>query len=130
MIVILIKNMTITRNTRQRNILQETTETFKEFFTAEQLFEKAKRHDSKISLATTYRYLNQQQKQGTLHAFICNKKSIYSKDKTSHAHYVCQGCQKVTHFSLKDFKIPGEILPGNICHFQLNIHGVCNKCKK
>ena len=122
--------MTLTRATRQKNILQETVRTFKEFFTVEQLFEKAKKKDAKISLATTYRYLNKQQKGGTLHAFNCNKRSIYSKDKTSHAHYICQSCQEVTHFSLKDFKIPGEILPGSICHFQLNIHGVCESCKK
>ena len=44
--------MGLSRNTRQKEIMQKEVEGMKHFFDAEELFLKVKKKDSKISLAT------------------------------------------------------------------------------
>ncbi len=122
--------MVHSRTTKQKKVLEKIIGTLPAFFTAEELFNKSRKKDEKISLATVYRFLKDQSKKGRLHNFLCNKRRLYSREKTSHAHYICQRCKKITHFHLENLNFLKNKPHKDICHFQLEIYGTCDSCSK
>jgi Fe2+ or Zn2+ uptake regulation protein len=121
------------RNTKQKELLQEECSTFKEFFTAEDLFKKVKQKDLSIGIATVYRFLKEIKKNKKVFTYICDRKVLYSKEKNSHCHYICEKTGKVIHFEIDniDFlKKVKEKIPGSITSFQLEVKGVCKDCHK
>lgn len=121
----------ISRNTKQKEILEKELEKTKTFFTAEEILEKTKTKDKRISLATIYRYLKEQTKKRNIHPYACNRKTIYSKQKRSHCHYTCEKTGKTTHFELENLDFLKHIqnkIPGTINSLQLEIRGICKEC--
>jgi len=113
------------RLTKQKQVLHQLLQEMTGFFNAEELYQKAQK--SNIGLATIYRFLNKEEEQGQLHAFICDGRKIYSLNKTSHAHFTCEICSHKEHLHLKT----ADFLPKKkICHFQLDVYGVCEQCLK
>lgn len=127
--LILIKKMK-TRNTKQKELIQNKINTFKSFFTAEELYDKTKVIDSKLGLATVYRFLKEMRKQGELFSYTCEGKLIYSKEKKSHCHFLCEETGKVIHFDIDSLDFLKDKIPGTISSFQIEVKGVCNKCNK
>jgi Fur family transcriptional regulator, ferric uptake regulator len=116
------------KKTKQKELIKEETEKFNAFFTTEELFNKVKQKDKRIGIATIYRSLKDLRNKGELHSYLCNRRTVYSKEENHHCHFTCQKCGNVKHFDIEsiDFlKIKEEI-----CHFQIDIHGTCKKCKK
>ena len=90
------------RNTRQKEIIQKELDFFTNFFTAEELHKKIIKVDKNVGIATIYRFLKDLREKRKLHSYVCERKTIYSKEKHSHSHYVCQRCNKMFHFDVKN----------------------------
>lgn len=125
--------MSQSRQTKQKKIIEEEITKLNGFFTAEQLFDKISKKDTTLGIATVYRFLNDLKKKNKIYSYICERKTVYSKEKSTHCHFICERTGKIIHFNLKniDFlkKIEKEI-PGSINSVQIEIKGICNNCSK
>ena len=118
------------RQTKQKEILNEEVKKFNSFFTAEELLTKANKKDSNLGIATVYRFLNDLTNKRQIHSYVCNRKTIYSIDENSHCHFTCQKCGKVEHIQVSSLDFIKNKINGSICHFQIDISGLCNQCSK
>ena len=117
------------RQTKQKELLEREMQAFKEFFTADELFAQASKKDDSIGIATVYRFLKAKKEKHELHAYQCNRRTLYSKGESSHCHFHCTVCGTMSHFSVDKIDFVKKKLPGSLCHFQLDVHGVCDRCK-
>lgn len=74
----------ISRNTRQKEIIIREVNNIDTFFNSRELYDKVKKIDRKIGVATVYRILNNLKKKNLLHSYLCDRKTIYSNDKNNH----------------------------------------------
>jgi Fur family transcriptional regulator, ferric uptake regulator len=88
------------RKTKQKELIQSEISQLTSFFTAEELYENIKKKDATIGIATVYRFLKELRKRKELHSYICERKMIYSHDENNHCHFICQKCEKITHFTI------------------------------
>jgi len=112
------------RTTKQKQILEEELNKFNSFFSAEDLYQKVK--NKNIGIATVYRFLKDKQ----LYSYICERKKIYSKEKRSHCHFLCEETGKIIHFDIDSLDFLKNKIPGTISSFQLEVKGVCKDCNK
>lgn len=120
--------MTRSRNTRQKAIIHHQIEAMTSLFTAEALFEKVHQTDPSIGVATVYRYLKDLRKQRALHSYVCDRRLIYSLQDNNHCHFICQRCDSVQHFDIDKVDFLKGSIRGDICHFQIDVHGICERC--
>jgi len=118
------------RNTKQKELMQNELKSFSSFFTAEDLYGKVKRKDGKIGIATVYRLLNELSKHEKLHPYLCERKTVYSTGKENHCHFICERCGKTNHIGIKNIDFAKRDIKGSICHMQIDIHGICNGCAR
>ena len=131
MILILNKKMPRkSRNTKQKEIIQNEIEKIKEFFTAEDLYDSIKKKYSEIGLATIYRFMKDLRKAKKIHVYTCNNRLLYSKDKKSHCHFVCEETRKIIHFDVDSLDFLKNKIPGSISSFQIEVKGKCEECLK
>jgi len=116
------------RKTRQKELIQAEINTFESLFTAEELFDKVRRKDGDIGIATVYRFLKDLRKKRELHSYVCDRRMIYSRHETSHCHFFCQKCGQVIHFDVDRVDFLKRKIRGDICHFQIDVHGICDEC--
>jgi len=116
------------RNTKQKQLMKVEIDNFESFFTAEDLLEKLKKKNKNIGIATIYRFLKEANKKRDLHSYTCERKVIYSKEDNNHCHFICQKCHKIMHFDVQNIDILKKKIKGNICHFQIDVHGICDEC--
>ncbi|MDP3728028.1 MAG: transcriptional repressor [bacterium] len=119
-----------TRATKQKAILEEELKNKKTFFSAEEFHVSIKKKHPKIGIATIYRFLSEQVKQNTLHSYTCNRRALFSLQNKTHAHFYCENCHTEKHIEIKNLDFLQEEIPGKICHFQIDIKGICKKCQK
>lgn len=117
-----------TRKTRQKEIVQKEIDKINSFFTAEELFEKTKKTDEKIGLATIYRLLKEKREKKGLYSYLCNGKHVYSKGKKSHCHFICEKTGKIIHFDVDSLDFLKDKIPGEITSFQIEVKGICDTC--
>ena len=115
------------RQTKQKSLLEKELSNLDSFFTAEDLHRKVK--NERIGIATIYRFLGELKNKNTLHSYICDRKSIYSKSKSNHCHFTCQKCGKVIHINIDSLDFLKKNVKGVICHFQIDVEGICEDCK-
>lgn len=120
----------LSRQTKQKALVEQHILKFKTFFTAEELYSRIIKDDVKIGIATIYRFLKDLRKKRLLHSYTCDKKTLYSTKKRSHCHFTCEKCGQISHFDIQKIDFIKEKTLGDICHFQLDITGICNNCKK
>jgi len=119
------------RNTRQKELIEQIINSMNSFFTAEDIHKLTKKKENNIGIATIYRFLNSLKNENKLYSYVCDRKTLYSKEKNSHCHYTCEKTGKVIHFNIDNLEFLKEIkkkIPGNIRSIQLEIRGVCNDC--
>ena len=119
------------RNTRQKELIEQIINSMNSFFTAEDIHKLTKKKEDNIGIATIYRFLNSLKNENKLYSYVCDRKTLYSKEKNSHCHYTCEKTGKVIHFNIDNLEFLKEIkkkIPGNIRSIQLEIRGVCNDC--
>ena len=120
----------LNRQTRQKEILLKELEKFNSFFTCTDIHNKAKKVNPRIGIATIYRFLKDLREKKELHSYLCDRKTIYSKEENNHCHFICQQCGETKHFEVSNLDFLKNKLKGNICHFQVDVYGVCDKCFK
>lgn len=118
------------RLTKQKHFLHQELKTCTEFFDAEVLHARVVHRNRKIGRATVYRFLKQLEKQGEIHAYMCEKRKIYSISKKNHCHFLCEQCGRTQHLSLKKLDFLQKEVAGKMCHFQLDVAGICAECLK
>ncbi len=116
------------RTTRQKKALEEAMQGFSTFFSAEELLAKAQKKDPKLGIATVYRFLREQAASDGVHTYSHDRKQVYSIQEISHCYFTCNRCGAVTHFAIKDINAIKRNVPGEICHFQVDVHGICDAC--
>ena len=116
------------RKTKQKELIQAEINAFASLFTAEELFKKVRKKDADIGIATIYRFLKDLRKERELHSYICDRRMIYSKQNNSHCHFTCQKCERVTHFDIEKVDFLKRKIKGDICHFQIDVYGICEEC--
>lgn len=120
----------ISRLTKQKQILENELLKFTTFFSAEDLYQKILSKEKGLGIATIYRFLNEKVKQGQIHSFQCEKKTIYSTSQKNHAHFRCEKCKKTIHLKIDKLDFFKDKSNGEPCHFQLDITGICKSCQK
>jgi len=118
------------RNTKQKMLISQELHKIDSFFNAEDLYNKAKKKDKEIGMATIYRFLNEAKSKGELYTYTCDRKTIYSKGKKSHCHFECEKTGKIIHFEIDNIDFLKDKIPGTITSFQLEVKGICNTCDK
>ncbi len=93
------------------------------------LFEYVQKKHPKIGIATVYRFLKELREKGFIHSYVCNRKILYAKEKKSHCHFICEKCKKIEHFDLEKIDFIKKGVKGDICHFQLDVSGICETCR-
>lgn len=119
----------VSRQTKQKNLLLQEVKKFSSFFEAEQLHQKAKDKDSKIGIATVYRFLKRLKKDNQIHSYICDRKTVYSISEKNHCHFTCQKCGKIMHINIDSVDFLKKNFRGDVCHFQINLEGICDECR-
>ena len=121
--------MVLTRNTKQKKIIEEYVRRTKTFFSAEELYERIKSKHPEIGIATVYRYLKEKEKTKEIFSYICDRRKIYSIQEKSHCHFICEETGKTIHFELDNIDFIKNKVPGKISSIQIEIKGICDKCK-
>ncbi len=116
------------RMTKQKKILHNALNSFKSFFNVEDLHAKIEPYN--LGIATVYRFLKNLEENQEIHSYICNNRKIYSLHKQSHIHFTCEKCNQKKHLDVKNVDFLHHITEDEVCHFQIDVHGVCGKCKK
>lgn len=119
---------------KQREIILDTLRNNVVHPTAEYIYEILKEEDTKISLATLYRNLNQLADKGIIKKIDgLESSSHYDHNTHAHYHFICDKCKKVFDVS-EDIaphiveKIEGETGFVVTSH-DIAIHGLCKDCK-
>ncbi|MDO8564208.1 MAG: transcriptional repressor [Nanoarchaeota archaeon] len=120
----------LSRETLQKKMIEDALNNFDSFFTGEELFEYIKKKHNGIGLATIYRFLKEQRERQLLHSYVCNRSILYSKENKNHCHFICEHCKKVEHFNLDKIDFLRKNIKGSPCHFQLDVYGLCESCRK
>lgn len=120
----------MTRKTSQKNIIEEEVNNFRSFFYAEKLYNQVFKKNKKIGIATIYRFLKKLVEEGKIHSYSCNRKIIYSPNLRSHCHFICENCGNIKHIDLKKLDFIHREIKEEICHFQIDVTGICEKCKR
>lgn len=116
------------RATQQKKLIEQELQSFSSFFNAEELYQKVVRKNAKIGIATIYRFLNDLIKNGDIHSFQCDRKTLYSNSKKNHCHFTCEKCGERKHIEIKKLDFLKPQVQGEVCHFQIDVTGICKKC--
>ena len=127
--MILIINKVVSRKTNQKRMIEKEINNLNSFFDAEELYKQVSKKNKKIGIATVYRFLKKLTEEGKIHSYSCNRKIIYSSNVKSHCHFICETCGNIKHINLKKLDFIQKEVKGDICHFQIDITGVCEKCQ-
>lgn len=118
------------RQTKQKMVLTHTIYSFKSFFDADDVHHKLSSTHPQIGIATIYRLLRDLSERGEIHAFYCERRTIYSNNRNNHCHFVCERCAEKKHIQLNKLDFLRSEIKGEICHFQIDVSGICEKCCK
>ncbi len=114
--------MSQTRSTKQKELLAQTVSSLSTFFDAEDLLKEVE--EKKVSKATVYRFLQEAVDSGELFSYRCDRRMIYSKDKTTHCHFVCEKTGKIIHFKLDSLDFLKDKIPGKITSVSIEVKGI------
>ncbi len=118
------------RNTKQKELIKQEFNKINTFFNAKELYDRVKKKDDRIGIATVYRFLNDTSKKEHIHSYQCNRRKVYSSKTANHCHFICTKCGKTTHFSIKKVDFLKNNIKEDVCHFQIDVYGICTKCKE
>jgi Fur family ferric uptake transcriptional regulator len=118
----------LSRKTRQKELLKSETEKIDTFFTADDLLKRIREKDEEIGIATIYRFLHDLKAKGEIHCYTCDGRVTYSNEKKNHCHFVCVKCGRLTHFDVDNIDFVKKKIAGEMCHFQIEVHGLCDNC--
>lgn len=109
------------RHTRQKQVIEHVISEFHTFFSADDVFEKVSKIEKNIGIATIYRFLKELRSEHKIFSYICNRRTVYSKEK-SHCHFIDQN-GNITHFDVENIDFLKDKVPGDIESFQIEVKG-------
>lgn len=118
------------RLTKQKQLMEEEISRYGSFFNAKDLLQKVGKRNSKLGLATIYRHLSEQVNGGKLHSYTCNRQTLYSTSRKNHCHFQCERCGEIKHIRLQRLDFLHQSIEGEVCHFQIDVSGICKGCLK
>ncbi|MFT4250244.1 MAG: Fur family transcriptional regulator [Candidatus Woesearchaeota archaeon] len=121
--------MSRSRTTKQYQTLKEAINKCSTFFDVPELLAAANKLDTDISQATVYRFVKAEVEANNLFAYRCGSSRVFTKNKQSHCHFICENSGKVIHFDVDNIDFLKDKIPGKISSFQIEVRGVCNDCK-
>jgi len=119
-----------TRITRQKRLIENKLNEIDKLFTAEELLSEVRKEDKNVGIATVYRFLKDRARKEHIHSYECNRRKIYSAKTDNHCHFICEKCHKIEHFNVSKVEFLKGKIKGDICHFQIDVYGICEKCKE
>ena len=123
-------------NTAQRRVILDELRKVKIHPTADEVYDMARKHIPKISLATVYRNLESMANKGDiLKLDIAGRRRRYDADTSPHYHLRCRKCGGVSDIPLAAIseiaynlnKLKGT---AGIEDYTLEFRGVCENCKE
>ncbi len=128
------------RQTKQKGLIYDEITKIKTFFSAEDLHNRLHKNkknennnnkkNTSLGIATIYRSLNRFVKEGRLCSYVCNRRMLYSQHNRNHCHFICENCNKNVYFEIKSIDFLKNKIDGKICHFQVDLSGLCSDCLK
>lgn len=118
------------RMTKQKQTLYQELRNAKTFFDVNELHRRAAQKDTRIGIATIYRFLKALEEKGEIHSYLCEDRKIYSLSEKNHVHFCCESCGTIRHLDLKKADFLRVAGGEEICHFQVNITGLCSTCRQ
>lgn len=124
------------RITLQRQIVLNVIETAEEHLDAEAIFQRARKKDRNISLATIYRTLAVLTKMGLVNRSYLShtheREYFEPVGAPKHHHFTCLGCQQVIEFQSPGLnelvsQLQGEI-GVEVIHARIDVEGYCREC--
>ncbi|MFH1095056.1 MAG: transcriptional repressor [Candidatus Micrarchaeota archaeon] len=125
--------MRTTRKTRQKSLMLEEMGKLERLFTPDELYGCVRARLPGVGIATVYRFLKRCAKDGQAHRYRHGRAWVYSVHAKSDAHFICERCGKMRHLDLAGFDLGGVMKKErgvSACHFQLDVFGVCEKCRQ
>ncbi len=97
----------------------------------DEIYQEAKTTNPTMSLATVYKNVTSLIETNLLkEVAINNQKSKYELTKEPHSHLICKQCGSVEDINSKNlFSLNRDNLDFDIEEVELNIYGICSKCK-
>ena len=116
--------------TKQRSVILEVIRAEKCHYTAEEIFELAKKRLPGISRATVYNNLHSLERERIIRRITGEDASDrYDSSFIPHGHLFCTGCHRI-----KDFDIPlfsetlKDICGDSVDSYELKVRYLCNEC--
>lgn len=124
------------RITNQRLIVLNVIETAEKHLDAETIFQRARRKDRNISLATVYRTLGVLTEMGLVdRSYLAHthvREHFEPVGAPKHHHFTCLGCHQVIEFQTPDLsQFLGRIqeeLEVEVAQARIDIEGYCGEC--
>ena len=121
------------RYSKQRESLLCVLRSTHSHLTAQEIYEKMREQDPKISLGTVYRNLALLSEQGEILRIDTEHDSVhYDGFVHTHYHFVCNRCGKVSDLSMPSLPIDAEVEKETGCSVSghsLIFYGKCQECK-
>lgn len=124
------------RMTRQRRLVLTVLEESHEHLDAETLHERAKNHDSHISLATVYRTLAMLKEMGLVEEHQLGEEHAHFEtvQKAPHYHFTCVSCGAVLEFDAPQVMQAVQELSRQeglkVTEVHLFLSGYCARCRR
>ena len=124
------------RMTSQRKLLLKIIRDAGGHLDADELFQKAKERDPRISLSTIYRNLNLLKELDLIaeRHFVEDHHHYELKDTTEHHHLVCRSCGEVFEFdsllTLQMKQDEEDTSQFQVTDIEINMQGYCLNCQK
>lgn len=123
------------RMTSQRRILFDIIRDADGHLDADELYQRARQKDPRISLSTVYRNLQLFKQEGVVKErhFVEEHHYYESRDSVEHCHLVCLNCGTVleieTPLTEEIKRTAGETSRFQITDIEVNLQGYCPKCQ-
>lgn len=118
--------------TKQRSLIYQIIHHSQKHLTAEEIYVCAKKQIPSIAFGTIYRNLKLMAENNEIRKVeILNAPDRYDKTITLHDHLICDSCGTLSDITIPDFpKKLGETVGVSVITYELNIHYICDKCRK
>ena len=120
------------RKTRQLEVVWREVADDNSHPTADQIYQRVRRHIPNISLGTVYRDLQKLVAEGKLQVLTLGRTQHFDPLLVSHQHFICETCRRVYDILVsKDEEIlPASLLQGGftVTSHRLAFFGECKSC--
>lgn len=122
------------RMTAQRRLLFDLIQDSDDHIDADELFQRAKKMDSRISLSTVYRNLRLFSEHGLVKErhFVEDHHYYETKDSTEHCHLICCNCGTVLEVETPLTKDMKDMIENKsqfqVTDIEINMRGYCHEC--